>query len=76
MSGVRLLRSFAETLEMVKFAHTVFALPFAFLSAVLAAGGVPDAATCFKIAVAMVAARSAAMAPNRLADRSLDPRIP
>jgi 4-hydroxybenzoate polyprenyltransferase len=70
------LRSFAETLEMVKFSHTVFALPFAFLSAVLAAGGMPDAATSAKILVAMVAARSAAMAHNRLADRSLDAANP
>jgi 4-hydroxybenzoate polyprenyltransferase len=61
---------------MVKFSHTVFALPFAFLSAVLAARGLPDAATCAKILVAMVAARSAAMAHNRLADRSLDAANP
>lgn len=76
LSASRFRRSFGETLEMVKFSHTVFALPFAFLSAVLAADGLPDAATCVKILIAMVAARSAAMAHNRLADRSIDAANP
>jgi 4-hydroxybenzoate polyprenyltransferase len=57
---------------MIKFSHTIFALPFALLSAVLAAGGWPDPATLAKIVLAMVGARSAAMAHNRLADRHLD----
>jgi 4-hydroxybenzoate polyprenyltransferase len=61
---------------MVKFSHTVFALPFALLSAVLAAGGWPDPATLGKILLAMVAARSAAMAHNRLADRTIDAANP
>jgi 4-hydroxybenzoate polyprenyltransferase len=69
-------RSLTATLEMVKFSHTVFALPFALLSAVLAAGGLPDAATLAKILLAMVAARSAAMAHNRLADRAIDAANP
>ena len=64
------------TLEMIRFSHTVFALPFAILSAVLAAGGWPDAATLGKILLAMVGARSAAMAHNRLADRELDAANP
>jgi 4-hydroxybenzoate polyprenyltransferase len=64
------------TLEMIRFSHTVFALPFAILSAVLAAGGWPDAATLGKILLAMVGARSAAMAHNRLADRELDATNP
>lgn len=76
LSGSRFGRSLSATLEMVKFSHTIFALPFAFLSAVLAAGGLPDAPTCAKILVAMVAARSAAMAHNRIADRSLDAANP
>ncbi len=57
---------------MIRVSHTVFALPFAILSAVLAAGGWPDGATLGKIVLAMVAARSAAMAQNRLADREID----
>jgi 4-hydroxybenzoate polyprenyltransferase len=61
---------------MVKFSHTIFALPFALLSAVLAAGGWPDGATLAKILLAMVAARSAAMAHNRLADREIDAANP
>lgn len=70
------LRSFRTTLEMIKFSHTLFALPFAILAAVLAAGGWPDAATLAKILLAMVGARSAAMAHNRLADRRLDATNP
>ncbi len=67
-----LLGRLATTLEMIKFSHTVFALPFALLSAALAAGGIPDAATLGKILLAMVGARSAAMSFNRLADRAID----
>lgn len=57
---------------MIKFSHTLFALPFALLSAFLAAGGWPRPSTLVKILLAMVGARSAAMAHNRLADRALD----
>jgi len=64
------------TLTMIKFSHTLFALPFALLSAVLAAGGWPPLATLCKILLAMVGARSAAMAHNRLADRRLDAQNP
>jgi len=59
-------------LSLVTFAHTVFALPFALLSAVLAAGGPPPAGTLLWILVAMVGARSSAMAFNRIADRAID----
>jgi 4-hydroxybenzoate polyprenyltransferase len=71
-----LARPLRTTLEMIRVTHTVFALPFAILAAVLAAGGWPDAATLGKILVAMVAARSAAMAQNRLADRAIDAANP
>jgi 4-hydroxybenzoate polyprenyltransferase len=64
------------TLEMIKFSHTLFALPFALLSAVLAAQGVPKLAVLGKILAAMVGARSAAMAHNRLADREIDAANP
>jgi 4-hydroxybenzoate polyprenyltransferase len=59
-------------LEMVKFEHTVFAIPFAFLGAFLAARGCPDWATLFLILMAMVGARSAAMGFNRLVDLEYD----
>jgi len=61
---------------MIKIEHTLFALPFAFLGAVLAANGVPAARQIFWIVVAMVGARSAAMAFNRIADRHIDKRNP
>lgn len=66
-----------EALEMIKFSHSVFALPFALLSAVRAAGrGGIAAATLFWIVVAMVAARTAAMTFNRIADRRIDAENP
>lgn len=68
----RPLRSLRTVLEMIKFEHTLFALPFAFLGMLLAAEGLPAAATVFWIVVAMVGARSAAMGFNRLADRHFD----
>jgi 4-hydroxybenzoate polyprenyltransferase len=63
-------------LEMIKIEHTLFALPFAFLGAVLAARGVPSAWQIVWISVAMVGARSTAMAFNRIADREYDARNP
>lgn len=71
-----LLESTRTTLEMIKFEHTLFALPFALLGAVLAADGLPPARVIFWIIVAMVGARSAAMAFNRLVDRDYDARNP
>lgn len=61
---------------MIKIEHTLFALPFAFLGAVLAARGLPSAWQILWIVVAMVGARSAAMAFNRIADRSFDAKNP
>lgn len=63
-------------LEMIKFEHTIFALPFAFLGMMLAAEGWPAWSTVGWIVVAMVGARSAAMGFNRLADRTLDAANP
>jgi 4-hydroxybenzoate polyprenyltransferase len=71
-----MLRSLKITLEMIKIEHTLFALPFAFLGAVLAAHGLPAPDQIGWIVVAMVGARSAAMAFNRLADRELDAANP
>jgi 4-hydroxybenzoate polyprenyltransferase len=61
---------------MIKIEHTLFALPFAFLGMLLAARGWPSARTIGWILVAMVGARSAAMAFNRLVDRDIDARNP
>jgi 4-hydroxybenzoate polyprenyltransferase len=61
---------------MIKIEHTLFALPFAFLGAVLAARGLPTAWQILWIVVAMVGARSAAMAFNRIADRHFDAKNP
>ena len=63
-------------LEMIKFEHTVFALPFAFLGMMLAADGWPQWRVVGWIVVAMVGARSAAMGFNRLADRHIDAANP
>jgi len=63
-------------LEMIKFSHTVFALPFALTGMVLAARGIPGPTTIFWILVAMVGARTAAMAWNRIADAEIDGRNP
>jgi len=63
-------------LSLVTFSHTVFALPFAMLAAVLAAEGVPPLRTLAGILAAMVGARSAAMAFNRIVDRDVDAENP
>src|SRR5437762_7647640 len=61
---------------MIKWEHSVFALPFALCGAMLAARGIPTLHQLLWIIVAMIAARSAAMAFNRLADASLDAANP
>ncbi len=71
-----LLRSIGHTLEMIKWEHSIFALPFALTAAVLAAGGAPRPMQLVWIVVCMVTARSAAMAFNRWADASLDAANP
>ena len=67
-----LFRSIRITLEMIKWEHSIFALPFALTGAMLAAHGWPPLAKLLWIVVCMVAARSAAMAFNRWADADLD----
>lgn len=67
-----LWKSTVVTLEMIKWEHSIFALPFALTGAVLAAGGWPSLRVLGWIIVCMVAARSAAMAFNRLVDARLD----
>jgi 4-hydroxybenzoate polyprenyltransferase len=73
---VPLVRNLRVTLEMIKWEHSVFALPFALSGAMLAARGLPTVRQLSWIVVAMVAARSAAMAFNRLADASIDAANP
>ena len=69
-------RNLKITLEMIKWEHSIFALPFAFCGAMLAAGGLPAWRLMAWIVVAMGSARSAAMAFNRLADTSIDAANP
>jgi len=71
-----ILRNIRTTFEMIKIEHTLFALPFALLGAILAARGIPSAWQILWITVAMIGARSTAMAFNRIADRDYDARNP
>jgi 4-hydroxybenzoate polyprenyltransferase len=66
----------ARFARLVKIEHTVFALPFAYVGAFLAVNGTPTAHDLFWITVAMVGARSLAMALNRLIDAGIDARNP
>ena len=70
------LGSLRVVLEMIKIEHTLFALPFAFLGALLAAHGLPSLKQFLLIVLAMVGARSAAMAFNRIVDRDYDAKNP
>ena len=63
-------------LRMIKFSHSIFALPFALTSALIASAGVPSLRQIFWIIVAMVGARSAAMGLNRVIDRNIDSANP
>ncbi len=63
-------------LDMIKFEHTIFALPFAYLGAFLAARGFPSLRQCWWILVAMVGARTCAMGFNRIVDVPFDAKNP
>ncbi len=71
-----LWRNVGATLEMIKWEHSIFALPFALTSAVLSSSGWPRSRQIFWIVACMVLARSAGMAFNRWADAELDARNP
>jgi 4-hydroxybenzoate polyprenyltransferase len=73
---VAILHNLRTTLEMIKWEHSIFALPFALCGAMLAAGGWPSGHQLAWIVVAMVSARSAAMAFNRVADAAIDAANP
>ena len=72
----RALQVARNYLELVKFSHTIFALPFALAAMLVAARGLPDARIFAWIVVAMVGARTAAMGFNRIVDREIDARNP
>jgi 4-hydroxybenzoate polyprenyltransferase len=71
-----MLKKIGALLEMIKFGHTVFALPFALTGAFLAAGGLPSVPVFAWVLLAMVGARTAAMGFNRIVDREYDRRNP
>lgn len=70
------MNSFVETMRMIKIEHSIFALPFALLSAFMAVWGVPSLRTLLLVLGAMILARSAAMAFNRFLDAEIDARNP
>ncbi len=67
-----LVNKISDYLRLVKFSHSVFALPFAFTAALIAAGGIPSLYQIFWITVAMVSGRSGAMGMNRIIDKNID----
>lgn len=71
-----MLKKIAIMLEMIKFEHTVFALPFALMGAFLGQGGVPGAMVFLWVILAMVGARTCAMGFNRITDARFDARNP
>lgn len=71
-----LMKKITILLEMIKFKHTVFAMPFALLGAFLAARGLPPLRVFFWVIIAMIGARTAAMTFNRIADRRFDAANP
>jgi 4-hydroxybenzoate polyprenyltransferase len=74
MSGI--FARIAHYLRMIRFSHSVFALPFAFTGALIAASGIPTPRTIFWITLAMIGARSGAMGMNRIIDREIDRKNP
>lgn len=70
--GCSILKKIAATLDLIKFPHTIFSLPFAIISAFLAAEGLPSIKQLVIILIALVTARSCAMAFNRLVDAKYD----
>ena len=71
-----LFQKISVFMEMIKFSHTIFALPFALSGALLATRGLPSVSQLLFIVLAMVGARTAAMAMNRLIDADIDAQNP
>jgi 4-hydroxybenzoate polyprenyltransferase len=76
LEGLRTLTKARDLLDAIKFEHTVFALPFAYIAMVLAAGGWPGWWTAGWVTAAMAGARTCAMATNRVVDRVIDAENP
>lgn len=70
------MKAIRDFFELIKFEHTIFALPFAYLGMLLAAGGWPTWSQFIWITIAMAAARTLAMGSNRIVDRWIDARNP
>ena len=70
------MKSIKDFLQFIKFEHTIFALPFAYLGMVLAADGWPSWNQFAWITIAMASARTLAMGTNRIADRWIDAQNP
>ncbi len=70
------MKPIRDFFELIKFEHTIFALPFAYLGMLLAAGGWPGLHTFVWVTVAMAAARTVAMGFNRIVDRRIDANNP
>lgn len=75
-AGIPVIGKLLVILDMIRFEHTIFAMPFALSAALVAAGGLPEWRVLGWIVVAMVGARSAAMAFNRIADARIDAENP
>jgi 4-hydroxybenzoate polyprenyltransferase len=75
-SGASFWRRVGVFLEAIKFEHSVFALPFAFLAAFISAGGWPDLTRFFWVIIAMISMRTFGMSANRLIDGEIDSRNP
>ena len=71
-----MFRKIVLYLRLIKFSHSIFALPFALTGAILAASGIPSLRQIFWIVIAMVSARSGAMGLNRIIDRKIDAENP
>ena len=67
-----IFKKIADYLRLIKFSHSVFALPFAFTAALIAAEGIPAPSQILWITVAMVGGRTGAMGMNRIVDRKID----
>jgi 4-hydroxybenzoate polyprenyltransferase len=67
-----LINKTADYLRLIKFSHSIFALPFAFTGALVAADGIPELRQIFWITLAMIGARTGAMGMNRIIDRKID----
>ncbi len=72
MEIMALIQKTADYLKFIKFSHSVFAFPFAFTAALIAADGIPTVYQIFWITVAMISGRSGAMGMNRIIDRKID----